>query len=116
MCLCIPRRQMEHVVTAFRLGLVEMRIGLSKGAKQLSIASFEVQAKGCVEGVTGFMPENPHTLRVSPSLNFQHLFPFELHQPRMSPEQWDGYTGNPIGREPFFSQPHVRFESYAPCV
>src|SRR5690349_4385462 len=83
MRLCVPRRQVQHVLAASGFWFVEIRIWLRERTEELAVAPFEVQTERGVECVARFVSQNAHALRVRATFDFQHLLPFELNQSRV---------------------------------
>ena len=77
--LRVPRGQVQDVAAALRSWFVEVRIRLRERTEQFAVLAFEVQPKRGVERVAGFVPQDAHTLLVRPTLDFEHLTPFEPH-------------------------------------
>ena len=78
--------------------------------------AFEVKPEGGVEGVTGFVTQNPHALGVSTAFDFQHLLPFELYQSGVRKVKRNGNPGDAIGRKPLFRQPNMGFKANSAYV
>ena len=57
------------------------------------------------------MPEYPHTFRIGPAFDLEHLFTLELNESWMSQIKRYGNTWDAIWRKPLFREPDVRFES-----
>ncbi len=110
MCLCVPRRQVQHKLPAARLGFVKIRVGLCKRAEELAILALEVKPESRVEGVAGFVTQNPQAFGVSAAFDLQHLLPLQLHQTRVREVKRDGDARHPIWRKPLFCQPNMRFK------
>src|SRR5437868_14939714 len=97
MRLRVPGGQMQHVFSTLWFWFVEVRIRLCERAEQFAMPAFEVQTKGSVEGVAGFVPQDAHAFGVSAAFHLQHLLPFELHQARMGEENGIAMPGTPSG-------------------
>ena len=70
---------------------------MRKRTEELAMLAFEVQPESGVERVAGLVPQNAHALGVRAALDFQHLLPFELHQPRVREVKRDRDAGTPSG-------------------
>ena len=66
--------------------------------------------------MTGFVSQDAHAFLVSAAFDLQHLFAFQLHQPRMRKIKRNRDARHAIGREPLFGQPNMGFESDAARV
>src|ERR1043166_924189 len=102
MCLRIPRRQMQNILSTLWSRFVEVWIRLRKRAEQFAVLPFEVQTKSSIERVSGLVTEDAHALRIRAAFDFQHLPTFELHQSRMRQVKRDGDTRHAVGRKPLF--------------
>ena len=63
-----------------------------------------------VDGMAGFMPQNPHAFAFASAFDFQHLRPFESHKPGMGKIERYRKPAYAVGRKPFFRKPDMRFE------
>ena len=57
-----------------------------------------------------FMPKDSHTFAFAGAFNLQHLRSLELYQPRMRQIEGNPETRDAIRREPFFTEPDMRFK------
>src|SRR5437868_1198537 len=111
MRLRVPGGQMQHVFSTLWFWFVEVRIRLCERAEQFAMPAFEVQTKGSVEGVAGFVPQDAHAFGVSAAFHLQHLLPFELHQARMGEVKRNRDAGHAVWRKPLLRQPNMGFEA-----
>src|SRR5687767_13729453 len=69
-----------------------------------------------VEGVTGFVPENSHALRIVSALDLEHLLAFELNQARVREVKRYRDSGHAVGRKPLLGQPNMGFKADSAAV
>jgi hypothetical protein len=77
---------------------------------------FEVQAKGVIQRVPGFVPEDAHALDFGAAFNLAHVLALQFHQPRMREIKRNSKPGHAVRGKPFRGQPHVRFKANTAIV
>src|SRR5215831_5644783 len=80
MGLCVPCIQIEHVVATAGLWLIPFRVGYSIRSEDICPARLRMKLECVIDGVAGFVPQNPHTIAFTRTLNLKHLSAFELHE------------------------------------
>jgi hypothetical protein len=68
-----------------------------------------------VDGMTGFMPQNPQAFGFAGPFDFQHLRPFEFHKAGVGKIERYRKPAYAVGRKPFFRKPDMRFEPQRSC-
>src|ERR1700686_4820286 len=79
-------------------------------------APLEVQAKGVVDSMAGFVTQDAHALDVGAAFDLQHLLSFQPHQPRMCQIKRNCKSRHTVRRKPFRRQPDVRLKANAAFV
>ena len=108
MRLGVPRRQVNDVVAAVRLGLVRAGVGLAEAAEDLAPAPAAVQAVRGVDGVAGLVAQDAHALPSRAAFDFEHLLTLEFSQPFVREVKRVGDTRDAVGRKPLAGEPYVR--------
>lgn len=107
MGLGVPHVEVEDEFFAERSGFVIAAVGLGHPTEDFPVASHASQAIGIVEGVSGFVAEDAHTLGFGGTFGFQHHAAFEADQSGMGEIEGDGDSGDAVGSVPSVGEPEV---------
>ena len=108
--------EMLHEALAVGLGRVVLGILDRRVAEQAAAGGTASQVIGVVDGVPGFMTQDPQARPWIAAFDLQHLGELELRQTRMRQVEGNRDAGDAVRGEPLVGQPVVRAERQAARV